>query len=88
VVSFSDAAAAVLATVAIPPEQYLAPSQRQRPFEAGAQHSVRVPVSLSNKKLMVLRLKNITRNDASSLHYQGVSYWSSYGAKYTTQNVF
>ena len=51
VVSFSDAAAAVLATVAIPPEQYLAPSQRQRPFEAGAQHSVRVPVSLSNKKI-------------------------------------
>ena len=51
IVSFSDASAAVMATVAIAPDQYLAPSQRQRPFGAAEQYSVRVPVSLANKRI-------------------------------------
>lgn len=51
VVSFSDASAAVMATLAISPEQYLSPSQLSRPFEARAQQSIRVPVSVKNKKI-------------------------------------
>lgn len=51
VVSFSDAAAAVMATMAISPDQYLSPSQLSRPFEAGTQQSIRVPVNVKNKKI-------------------------------------
>lgn len=51
VVSFSDAAAAVLANVALSPQDYLPPSQRNRPFEPGAQLSLRVPVVVPNKKI-------------------------------------
>ena len=51
VVSFSDAAAAVLATVAIPPQEYLAPSQRNRPFDSGAQLNIRLPVLLPDKQI-------------------------------------
>lgn len=51
VVSFSDASAAVMATMAISPEQYLSPSQLSRPFEAGAQQAIRVPVTVENKKI-------------------------------------
>lgn len=51
VVSFSDAAAAVLATIAIPPQEYLAPSQRNRPFDPAAQLNIRLPVLLPDKKI-------------------------------------
>lgn len=51
VLSFSDAAAAVLATISVPPEQYLAPSQRSRPFEAGAKITIRLPITVANKKI-------------------------------------
>jgi len=51
VVSFTDASAAALATLPIEPQQYLAPSQRQRPFEPGAQLTIRLPVLLPNKKI-------------------------------------
>ena len=51
VVSFSDAAAATMATVAVTPDQYLSPNQLQRPFAAGEQYTVRLPVSLGNKKI-------------------------------------
>lgn len=51
VVSFSDASAAVMATLAISPDQYLSPSQLSRPFEPGAQQSIRVPVTVENKKI-------------------------------------
>ena len=51
VVSFTDAAAATLATLPIEPHQYLAPSQRQRPFDPGAQLTIRLPVLLPNKKI-------------------------------------
>lgn len=51
VVSFTDAAAATLATLPIEPHQYLAPSQRQRPFDPGAQLTIRLPVVLPNKKI-------------------------------------
>lgn len=51
VLSFSDAAAAVMATVAVPPEQYLPRSQRSRPFEAGALLTIRLPITVANKKI-------------------------------------
>ncbi len=51
VVSFSDASAAVLATVAISPDEYLPPSQRSRPFEPGAQIQLRLPVQLPDKQI-------------------------------------
>lgn len=51
VVSFSDAAAAVMATVAIPPQQYLPASKQGQPFAANSQQAIRVPVSLENKKI-------------------------------------
>ena len=51
VISFSDAAAATLATIAVSPQQYLTPSQQGLPFRAGGQHSVRLPVRIANKKI-------------------------------------
>lgn len=51
VVSFSDASAAALATLAIAPLDYLAPSQRDKPFDPGAQITIRLPVLLPNKKI-------------------------------------
>lgn len=51
VLSFSDAAAATLATLALRPEQYLVPSQRQRPFAAGQSYQLRVPVAIAGKKI-------------------------------------
>lgn len=51
VLSFTDASAAVLATIAVTPEQYLPASQRLRPFAAGQQYAVRLPVTIPNKKI-------------------------------------
>ena len=51
VVSFSDASAAALATLAIAPTDYLEPRQRNTPFDPGAQITIRLPVLLPNKKI-------------------------------------
>lgn len=51
VVSFSDAAAATMATIAIPPEQYLSSNLLTQPFAAGISHKIRLPVWLKNKKI-------------------------------------
>lgn len=51
VVSFSDAAAAMMATIAIPPEQYLTVAQSETAFSANATHRIRLPVWLKNKKI-------------------------------------
>lgn len=51
VVSFSDAAAAGLATLALTPTMYLAPNQLGLPFEANALQSIRVPVVIQGKKI-------------------------------------
>lgn len=51
VISFSDAAAAIMATIAIGPQQYLKDSQKGVAFQAGSQHTIRLPVSIANKKI-------------------------------------
>lgn len=51
VLSFSDASAAALANIALAPQDYLPPSQRSRPFEPGAQLSLRVPVTIPHRKI-------------------------------------
>lgn len=51
VLSFSDAAAAGLATIAIDPAEYLSVDQAGLPFESGALQSIRVPVEIQGKKI-------------------------------------
>lgn len=51
VLSFSDAAAAGMATIAIEPAEYLPVEKEALPFEAGAQQSIRVPVRVQGKKI-------------------------------------
>lgn len=51
VLSFSDAAAAGMATIAIEPAEYLSADQADLPFAANAQQSIRVPVVIEGKKI-------------------------------------
>lgn len=51
VLSFSDAAAAGLATIAIEPAEYLAAGWEGAPFESGAQQSIRLPVVIKDKRI-------------------------------------
>lgn len=51
VLSFNDAAAAGMATMAIEPSQYLPADQVGLPFAAGAQQSIRLPVVINGKKI-------------------------------------
>ena len=51
VLSFNDAAAAGMATMAIEPSQYLPADQVGLPFAAGAQQSIRLPVVIKGKKI-------------------------------------
>lgn len=51
VLSFSDAATAGMATIAIDPADYLSADQEGLPFEAEALQSIRVPVVVQGKKI-------------------------------------
>lgn len=51
VLSFSDAATAGLATIAIAPEAYLPAAQLAQPFASGAQQTIQVPVFIEGKKI-------------------------------------
>ena len=51
VLSFSDAATAGLATIAIAPEEYLSAAQLAQPFAAHSQQSIQVPVFIKDKKI-------------------------------------